>query len=143
MTTFAQVKSGTVINVIVAEQDFIDSLPTEENVEWVQTDNQTINNRHVDSGTPLRGNHARIGGLYLKEQDVFCDVKPGIDWTLDKDCEWQPPIPFPSYHDDTLDLVRWMWDDNLYKKDNTKGWVFTVMEPLDDFNPKFGAEQIF
>ena len=136
MTLFAQVQNGTVINIIVAEQDFIDSLPTEENIEWVKTDCQTYNNKHYDldgkpdSGTPFRGNYAIIGGIYDKEKDIFCAAKPGADWTLDEDLIWQPPIPHPKVHDDTFDLEIFEWDEDLYQKDNTKGWVYTLVDPL-------------
>ena len=113
MTTFAQVKNGTVINVIVAEQDFIDTLPSEENIEWIKTE---------------PSNYAQIGGIYDKSKNVFCSVKPGIDWTLDKYNEWQPPIPYPSFWDENVDLADYLWDDDLYQKDNTKGWVFLNFE---------------
>ena len=113
---FAQVTNGTVTNIIVAEQDFIDTLPAEENVEWIKD---------------TAGNKAKIGGIYEKTRGVFCDAKPGIDWTLDDDNYWKPPIPFPVAYDDNVDLVGYYWDENLYKQDNTKGWVFTIAEPLE------------
>ena len=122
MTTFAQVKSGTVINVIVAEQDFIDTIPSEENVEWIKTE---------------PSNYARIGGIYEKSKGVFCAAKPGIDWTLDSNNEWKPPIPRPNLYDDDLDLVDYIWDDDLYQKDNTKGWVFTLADPMLDKSVRF------
>ena len=116
MTTFAQVKSGTVINIIVAEQDFIDTLPPEENVEWIKTE---------------PSNYAYMGGIYEKSSGVFCPPKPGIDWTLDDDNYWKPPIPFPGAYDENVDLVGYYWDENLYKQDNTKGWVFTIAEQFE------------
>lgn len=131
MTDFAKVKDGTVIDIIVAEQDFIDNLPKEDNVEWVQSDPQTYHNRHYgldgkpDGGTPLRGNFAIIGGMYDKEKDIFCDAKPGIDWTLDEYLKWQPPIPFPMHNEEVNNLdLTYEWNDELYQKSNkTKGWV--------------------
>ena len=127
-TRFAKVDNGTVTGIIVADQNFVDSLPKEDNVEWVQTDRDTHWNKHVKGGTPLRGNYATIGGLYDKDKDVFCDAKPGIDWTLDENYQWQPPIPYPSFHDQFLDLEDIYWDDELYQKDKTKGWVFTIFD---------------
>lgn len=124
-TRFAQVKNGTVINVIVADQTFIDGLPKEENVEWVQTDRDTFRNKHLNGGTPLRGNFATIGGLYDKEKDIFTKAKPGSDWVLDSNLEWQPPIPYPANNEDVeyYDL-RYEWNEDLYIKSNkTKGWV--------------------
>ena len=52
---------------------------------------------------------------------------------LDEDAQWKPPIPYPCFHDDFaiddhiegphgLDL-SYVWDDSLYQKDKTKGWV--------------------
>ena len=103
MTTFAQVKNGTVISVIVAEQDYIDTLPVEENVEWVKTDPQTMCNKHydldnkLDSGTPLRGNYATVGGLYDKEKDIFCGPKPGTNWKLNDKYYRFLPDSVPNY----------------------------------------------
>lgn len=110
MTTFAKVKNDIVEQVIVAEQDFIDTIPTEENVEWIKTD---------------LSNYASLGGIYDKSRGVFCPPKPGVDWTLDDKNRWMPPIPYPVLHDDFSDLEEYYWDDELYQKDKTKGWVFT------------------
>ena len=82
-------------------------------------------NKHLNGGTPLRGNFATIGGLYDKEKDVFTQAKPGSDWVLDSSLEWQPPIPYPANGEDVeyLDL-RYEWNEDLYIKSNkTKGWV--------------------
>lgn len=126
MTTYAKVKEGTVIDLIVADQDWINSQPTETDLEWVETDLNTHNNKHYgddgnpDSGKPFRGHCATIGGIYDKEKDIFCDAKPGVDWTLDEYYNWQPPIPQP---DIPMDLATYVWDDDLYQKDKTSGWV--------------------
>ena len=126
MTTYAKVKKGTVIDLIVADQDWINSQPTETDLEWVETDLNTHNNRHFgddgnpDGGKPFRGQCAMIGGTYDKEKDIFCDPKPGVDWTLDKYYIWQPPIPYP---DMPRDLATYVWNDDLYQKDKTRGWV--------------------
>lgn len=108
MTIFAQVKNDTVINTVVAEQSWIDTLPSEENVEWIKTKSN---------------NPAMIGGLYIKSKGVFCDAKPGKDWTLDDDYVWQPPITNPNYGDAQLDLPVTGWDDNV-------GWTFSVVDPV-------------
>ena len=115
MTIFAQVKNDTVINVVVAEQDWIDTLPSEENVEWIESKST---------------NQAKIGGIYYKPKGVFCDVQPGVDWTLDDDNEWQPPVTNPNYHDTQLDLPVTDWDDALYQKNKTTGWIFEAIDPV-------------
>ena len=108
MTIFAQVKNDSVINLVVAEQDWIDTLPSEENVEWIKSESS---------------NPAMIGGIYNKSKGVVCDVKPGKDWTLDDNNVWQPPITNPDHYDTQLDLPVSGWDDSV-------GWYFTVIDPV-------------
>jgi hypothetical protein len=87
MSHFALVEHSIVVNVIVAEQDFINTLPNKN--DWVQTSYNTRGNVHYgedgrpDGGTPLRGNYAGIGALYDKDNDVFYDPKPDKDHVLD------------------------------------------------------------
>ena len=52
MSHFAKVVNGIVTEVIVAEQDFINSLP--ESSSWVQTSYNTYGGVHALGGTPLR-----------------------------------------------------------------------------------------
>ena len=51
MSHFAKVKDGVVQAVIVAEQPFIDSLPTEDGVTWVQTSYNTHGGVHYKDQT--------------------------------------------------------------------------------------------
>ena len=116
MTTyFAKVKDGTVENVIVADQSFVDSLPSETGVEYVQTDKKSYHGIHDDGGTPFRHTFAEIGGTYDKEKDIFLDPKPGKDWTLDENNFWIPPIPYPDIPED---MAYYEWKDGI-------GWVET------------------
>ena len=64
---FAKVKNNIVEQVIVAEQEFIDALPKEDGVSWLQTSYNTLQGKHYDpetkkedDKTPLRGNYAGI-----------------------------------------------------------------------------------
>jgi len=90
MSHFAQVVNGIVQQVIVAEQDFIDTLPDKQN--WIQTSYNTIGGRHTKGGTPLRGNYAGIGYIYDKEHDVFYEPKPKDGATLNT-ATWLWEIP--------------------------------------------------
>ena len=78
MAHFAKVEDGIVVNVIVAEQDFVDN----QSGTWVQTSYNTRGGVHYvpnsDPPTPsddqskaLRGNFATIGGTYDSVNDVF------------------------------------------------------------------------
>ena len=50
MAHYAKVESGVVTNVIVAEQDFIDTMSG----TWVQTSYNTQGGVHILQGAPLR-----------------------------------------------------------------------------------------
>lgn len=81
MSHFAQLDAnGSVIAVIVAEQDFINTLPDAE--RWVRTSyNATI-----------RKNFAGIGYTYDSARDAFIPPCPGPDAVLDEQtCTWVLP----------------------------------------------------
>ena len=114
MGHFARVNvTGKVDRVIVAEQDFIDTLP--DSGMWVQTSYNTRGGVHYDptTGEPsadqskaLRFNYAGIGYTYDAQRDAFIPPKPYPSWTLDEaTCLWQPPVPMPSTGG------PWTWDE--------------------------------
>jgi hypothetical protein len=109
MAHFAEVKNGIVTQVIVAEQDFIDTLPNPN--EWVQTSYNTYGGKHTLGGQPLRKNYAGIGFTYDKKLDAFIPPQPYPSWKLDTEtCLWDAPIPLPQ-------------DDNEYEWDEeTQNW---------------------
>lgn len=110
MSHFAKVENGIVTEVIVAEQDFIDSLPNK--TSWIQTSYNTYGGVHSNGGEPLRKNYAGIGYTYNSELDAFIPPKPeGCDsWSLNEEtCLWEPPVPRPQGSYD--------WDDR------TQVWV--------------------
>lgn len=93
MSHFAEIVNGVVAQVIVAEQDFVDSLPG----VWVQTSYNTFGGVHLSGGTPLRMNYAQVGGKYDAVRDAFIPVQPYPSWVLDEaTCLWKPPIPEPK-----------------------------------------------
>ncbi len=101
MAHFAQIIDSIVSQVIVAEQDFIDSLPESEH--WVQTSYNTRGGLHYgpdgapDGGEPLRFNFAGVGYAYDAERDAFIPPQPYPSWTLDPaTCLWAAPLPMPD-----------------------------------------------
>jgi hypothetical protein len=97
MAHFAKVKNGIVTNVIVADQDFVDSYIDHEAGRWIQTSYNTIGGVHTEGGTPLRKNFASIGGVYDAERDAFYLQQPYPSWTLNEDtCLWNPPVAYPD-----------------------------------------------
>ena len=114
MSHFAQVVNDVVTQVIVAEQDVIDTGLF--GTGWVQTSYNTHGGVHPE-GRPLRKNYAGIGYTYDNERDAFIPPKPFPSWLLNEDtCLWDAPVARPT-------------DDKMYKWDETTGaWV--VMMPV-------------
>jgi hypothetical protein len=71
MSHFAQIQNNIVVQVIVAEQDVIDSGLFGDPASWIQTSYNTHNGVHVLGGTPLRKNFAGIGYIYDPVADEF------------------------------------------------------------------------
>jgi hypothetical protein len=119
MAHFAKIEDGIVTNVIVAEQEFIDT----QDGTWVQTSYNTYGNVHygqdgnADGGVALRGNYAGIGYTYDTDNDVFYKPKPYASWTLADTWLWVAPIVYPD------DDKSYTWDEDVYQADNTKGCV--------------------
>ena len=92
MAHFAEIIDGVVQRVIVAEQDFIDSIPG----QWVQTSYNTYAGQHPE-GRPLRKNYAGVGYVYDSVKDAFYAPQPYPSWVLDEDtCLWQAPVAYPA-----------------------------------------------
>lgn len=90
MAHFAKVENRIVTTVIVAEQDFIDTLPDTE--LWIQTSYNTYGGKHLLGGTPLRKNYAGIGYRYDPKRDAFIPPTPDEEgtWVLNEQtCLWE------------------------------------------------------
>lgn len=106
MAHFAKVEAGVVTNVIVAEQDFIDSGAVGEPSSWVQT---SYNNN-------IRKRFAGIGYLYMPHIDAFVPPKPFDSWVLNEEtAEWEAPTPRPKddkYYSWDEETLAWKLVDN-------------------------------
>jgi hypothetical protein len=98
MSHFAKVENGIVTQVIVADQEVINSGLFGNPLDWVETCYDTHNGVHANGGTPLRGNYAKIGSVYDPELDAFYDPNHrGSSWTLNTTTfQWEPPTPYPD-----------------------------------------------
>ena len=105
MAHFAKIENGLVTQVIVAEQDFINSGAVGNPSEWVQTSYNTHGGQHPE-GRPLRKNYAGIGFTYDSQRDAFIPPKPYNSWLLNEDtCLWDSPVPYPT------DGQDYEWDE--------------------------------
>lgn len=118
MGHFARVKHNTVQEVIVAEQDFIDTGYVGNPDEWIRTSYNTRGGVHYDPATgqpsadqskALRKNYAGVGYTYDPDVDAFIPPKPYDSWTLNTETYlWDPPIPMPEEDEDT----RYVWNES-------------------------------
>jgi hypothetical protein len=109
MSHFAKIENGIVTQVIVAEQDVIDSGLF--GTGWVQTSYNTYGGQHPE-GRPLRKNYAGVGYAYDSTRDAFIPPKPFASWVLNEDtCLWSSPTPRPD------DGKKYTWDET------TTSWI--------------------
>lgn len=105
---------GIVEQVIVAEQDVINSGLFGNPSSWVQTSYNTYGGQHPE-GRPLRKNYAGVGFAYDATRDAFIPPKPYASWLLNEDtCLWSAPIAMP------IDDKIYTWDES------TLSWVEAV-----------------
>lgn len=96
MAHYARVEKGIVTQIIVAEQEMIDSGRFGNPSDWVQT---SYNHN-------IRKNYATIGGRYDRLRDAFIPVKPFASWIFNEDtCRWDPPVAYPQ------DGKKYAWDE--------------------------------
>jgi hypothetical protein len=87
MSHFAKLENNIVTQVIVAEQDFINSGHVGDSFLWVQT----------SYNSNFRKNYAGIGYTYDRVRDAFIPPKPYPSWVLNEDtCRWDAPTPMPD-----------------------------------------------
>lgn len=128
MSHFAKVVDGIVEEVIVVEQDWVNSLQG----QWVQTSYNTYGGVHIDGGTPLRKNYAGIGMVYDSERDAFYVSQPYASWNLNDDsCIWEPPTAYPDddkYYDWNEDTASWVVPASPYSS-----WILN--ETYNSYEP--------
>ena len=112
MAHFAKLDENNVVTqVIVAEQEYIDTLSG----TWVQTSYNTYGGVHKLGGTPLRKNYAGIGNTYDSVRDAFIPTKPYNSWVLNEStCRWVAPVDRPDdnkYYEWDEDNTQWVEED--------------------------------
>lgn len=113
MSHFAQIDGNNIVTqVLVIEQDVIDTGLFGEPSSFVQTSYNTQGGVHKLGGIPLRKNYAGIGYTYDSVRDAFIPPKPFNSWVLNEDtCQYEAPTAMPT-------------DDKMYTWDEaTLSWV--------------------
>ena len=97
MAHYAKIRGEIVIDVISAEQDFIDTMVDTSPGTWLQASYNTSQGVHKLGGTPLRKNFPGIGWTYDATRDAFIPPKPFTSWTLNEtSCVWDAPVAYPD-----------------------------------------------
>ena len=105
MAHFAKVEGGIVTEVLVIEQDVIDTGLFGDPTLWVQTSYNTYGGQHPE-GRPLRKNYAGVGFTYDAVRDAFYAPQPFPSWILNEDtCIWDAPTAYPD------DGKPYYWDE--------------------------------
>ena len=130
MAHFAKVENGIVTQVIVAEQDVIDSLANAS--DWIQTSYNTHGGIHYgqlsndppyirepDGGIALRKNYAGVGYIYDEFKDAFIPPKPFPSWLLDNStCLWDAPRLYPNdgkvynWNEVNVEWIEWVPEED-------------------------------
>ena len=117
---FAEIdQSDTVIRVIVAEPEYINSGRVGNPSNWIECflDEDGVNN--TKNMYPGRGHK------YNYNAEVFHIKQPYPSWTQDENYDWQPPIPKPEqpeYDDNGIPLPAGKFENTWVWNESTKSW---------------------
>jgi hypothetical protein len=113
MSHFAQIDENNIVTqVLVIEQDVVDTGLFGNPSTWIQTSYNTYGGEHRLGGTPLRKNYAGIGYTYDSTRDAFIPPKPFNSWVLNEtSCLYEAPTIMPN------DGKIYNWDEA------TTSWV--------------------
>lgn len=116
MAHYAEIVNSTVTRILVADEEFIVTLPG----TWVQTSYNTRGGIHYgNDGKPdgkpaLRKNFAAVGYIYDEQRDAFyCQRPTGIKYCVlnEFSCIWEPVLPNKTVYVDAM-------EDGFVKEDN-------------------------
>lgn len=100
-TLFAKVNAlGDVENVIVAEPEYIATLPDASSYVQTWAD--------ASGEQDKRFNYASIGGKFDAANNAFTAKQPFNSWKLDAKFQWQAPFPMPT----GAANVFYTWDES-------------------------------
>lgn len=123
MSHFAKIKNNIVTEVMVAEQDFINSGVVGDSFLWIQT---SYNNN-------FRKNYAGVGDTYDAARNAFIKPKPYPSYVLNEStCLWEAPVTYPSdgevydWNETTqtwdLNEAARLWENPLTWNETTQTW---------------------
>jgi len=100
MAHYAKIENNQITNIIIAEQDFIESGAMGNPATFIQV---------LDNNGVVK-NHVGIGYIYNAELDAFIAPKPFDSWVLVNNV-WIAPVDMPQ------DNKRYIWNEE------TTNWI--------------------
>jgi len=87
---------------------------------WIQTSYNTVSNKHVNGGTPLRGNFASIGYEWDKDNQIF--------WPRKKYSSWVKHIPTATWKSPIGDAPALTEEQIAQNKEYPQTWTYSWNE---------------
>ena len=141
MGHWAKIDGNNIVQeVIVIKEAELDTGNWGDKANWIKTSYNTYNGKHyvpkdhqdwseesADQSKALRYRYAGIGDVYDATNDVFYAQQPYASWILNKTTwVWEAPITPAKLTEEQIDANKYyVWDEDAYQADNTKGWVLT------------------
>jgi hypothetical protein len=135
MAHFAKVENGIVTQVIVIDQETLNTGHWGDPASWIQTSYNTHGGVHSQGGTPLRKNYAGIGMIYDSQRDAFYPTSPYASWVLDEEsCTWKAPIDLPEDANTGTPPKKYNW------RESDTSWVYEPPYPDDNKTYRWDLE---
>jgi hypothetical protein len=123
MAHFAKINEKNIVTeVLVIDQEEIDTGNWGDPVQWVQTSYNTRNGVYYTPGTitadpdqskAFRKNYANYGMIWDAAKNMFYNPQPFPSWMLDEQTgTWVCPVPLDV---PAKDLPFWKWDEDQQK----------------------------
>jgi hypothetical protein len=129
MGHYAKVINDIVVEVVVAEKEFIDKLPDSYN--YYECSYNVYGGKYIDPETNQehknqslatltegrkRKNFPNIGFKFDRELNAFIPPTPFPSWKLNTEtCLWESPVSYP----DDIDFKKYIWNEQHQK------WTYT------------------
>ena len=141
MGHWAKIDENNIVQeVIVIKEAELDTGNWGDKANWIKTSYNTYEGKHytpkdhqdfseesADQSKAIRYRYAGIGDVYDATNDVFYAQQPFASWTLNKTTwAWEAPITPAKFTEEQIAANKYyVWDEDAYQADNTKGWVLT------------------
>ena len=141
MGHWAKIDENNIVQeVIVIKEAELDTGNWGDKANWIKTSYNTHNGKHyvpkdhqdwseesADQSKAIRYRYAGIGDVYDATNDVFYPQQPFASWTLNKTTwAWEAPVTPAELTEEQIAANKYyVWDEDAYQADNTKGWVLT------------------